>query len=460
MATTYLKRLPASDGSNTTATLSAWVKRGDGLNAGAQSCAIGGQEGTDGNNRIFFGFWGDSTLALQIVNGGTAYEQSSSAVFRDPTAWYHIVARLDTSNGTAQDRVQLFVNGEKITDYTTNDTFPSSVDIKLFENTTSCETLIGARKSSSTYNNISGGAMAHVHIIDGTAYDASAFGETDSTSGIWIAKTSPSVTYGTNGGFYKFASGASGTDSAGSNDMTVVGSLTNLKDNPDNNFATMNSLDNYFNAASFSNANNTVYTDGGAVYTYNTATYHLSKGKWYWEVKLEAGNNGAGTSYEVGIADTVSAATSEELGHESTQWAYYGAGHIRTGNANTGAYSTYTAGDIIGVYLDLDNNKLYFAKNGTIENSGTGVSITAPASLTNQGYFPAACYFDGDGSSNAAYFHHNFGNGYFGTTAVSSSVADAGGEGSFEYDPSSGTFDGSSKDFRALCTNNLATYGN
>ena len=130
---------------NTTATLSAWVKRGDGLNAAAQSCAIGGQEGTDGNNRIFFGFWGDSTLALQIVNGGTAYEQSSAAIFRDPAAWYHIVARLDTTNGTAQDRVQLFVNGEKITAYTTNDTFPSSVDIKLFENTTSCETLIGAR---------------------------------------------------------------------------------------------------------------------------------------------------------------------------------------------------------------------------------------------------------------------------------------------------------------------------
>ena len=239
----------------------------------------------------------------------------------------------------------------------------------------------------------------------------------------------------------------------------MSGTITQTKDTPDNNFCTMNPLDNYFNDASFSNGNNTVYTDGGAVYTYNTATYHLSKGKWYWEVKVAAGTNGAGTSYEIGIADTVSAATSEELGHEATQWAYYGAGHIRTADANTGTYSTYTAGDIVGVYLDLDNNKLYFAKNGTLENSGTGVDITAPSSLSYGGYYPAACYFDGDGSANAAYFYHNFGNGYFGTTAVTSGVADAGGEGTFEYDPSSGTFDGSSKDFRALCIANLATYG-
>ena len=111
------------------------------------------------------------------------------------------------------------------------------------------------------------------------------------------------------------------------------------------------------------------------------------------------------------------------------------------------------------MYLDLDNNKLYFAKNGTLENSGTGVSITAPSSLANQGYFPAAGYFDGDGSANAAYFYHNFGNGYFGTDLIASASADAGGEGQFKYNPSTGTFDGSSKDFRALCTNNLATYG-
>ena len=459
MATTYLKRTPSSPGSNTTGTVSAWVKY---TTNGDYNTIIGGNEGSSSTDRSLFSIaaGADGAIYNQIVDGGSNYYQESTRRLRDPGAWYHIVYQFDTTNVTQADRIKTYVNNELIDDWQVTASWPSSVDIKLWDSAASAEYMIGCRKSSSSYQYFFNGNMAHVHIIDGTIYAPTVFGEVDSTSGIWVPITSPSVTYGTNGGFYKFASGASGTDSAGSNDMTVVGSLTNLKDSPDNNFCTMNPLDNYFNSASFSNGNNTVYTDGGSVYTYNTATYHLSKGKWYWEVKVEAGNNGAGTSYEVGIADTVSAATSEELGHEATQWAYYGAGHIRTGNANTGTYSTYTAGDIIGVYLDLDNNKLYFAKNGTIENSGTGVSITAPSSLANAGYFPAACYFDGDGSANAAYFHHNFGNGYFGTDLIASASADAGGEGQFKYNPSTGTFDGSSKDFRALCTNNLATYGN
>ena len=173
MATTYLKRLPVSDGSDTTGTLSAWVKRGA---VGVQTAVLCGQEGTNDNQRIFFGWWVDDTLALQIRNAGTNYEQSSVAKYRDPGAWYHLVARLDTSNGVAQDRIQLFVNGEKMTTYTNNSTFPSSVKIKLFENTTACETLVGVRKNGVGYESILSGSMSHVHVIDGTAYDASTFG--------------------------------------------------------------------------------------------------------------------------------------------------------------------------------------------------------------------------------------------------------------------------------------------
>ena len=446
----YLTKTLGTPTDNLKWTFSGWIK-------------ISGMSG----DRGIFALGDNSTDFTRVnMNGNGAIEfdnkvgstfdgrRMTSAYHRDPAAWYHIVAVFDSANATADDKMILYVNGSRITALGT-DIDPSASAAS--GNTSSKNVRLSVMETSSYFT----GNMAHVHFCDGYAYAASDFGETDSTSGIWIAKTSPSVSYGNNGFFLKFQdTSAFGDDSSGNNnDMTMSGTITQTKDTPDNNFCTMNPLDNYFNDASFSNGDTTIYTDGGAVYTYNTATYHLSTGKWYWEVKVAAGTNGAGTSYEIGIADTVSAATSEELGHEVTQWAYYGAGHIRTGNANTGTYSTYTAGDIIGVYLDLDNNKLYFAKNGTIENSGTGVSITAPADLANAGYFPAACYFDGDGSSNAAYFHHNFGNGYFGTTAVSSSVADAGGEGSFEYDPSSGTFDGSSKDFRALCTNNLATYG-
>ena len=88
-------------------------------------------------------------------------------------------------------------------------------------------------------------------------------------------------------------------------------------------------------------------------------------------------------------------------------------------------------------------------------NSGTGITITAASTTSSQMWVPATSY----DSASVGTFEANFGNGYFGTTAVTSGVADAGGEGTFEYDPSAGTFDGSSKDFRAICTNNLATYG-
>ena len=454
MASTVLTKTPSA-GNQLKWTFSTWFKLMPDASTGYWGqCIFGGNQDSNNYNVLQF----DNTGAMDFLNvtgGSVDARLVTNRLFRDSAAWYHVVAVWDSANVTAGDRMKLYINGVEETSFST-DTNPSSSLNSIINSAN--ELSVGGYNSGSYFR----GNMAHSHFCDGYAYAASDFGETDSTSGIWVAKTSPSVSYGSNGFFFKYQDTSNyGDDSSGNtNDFTTAGTPTQTKDTPDNNFCTMNPLDNYFNDASFSNGDTTIYTDGGAVYTYNTATYHLSTGKWYWEVKVAAGTNGAGTSYEVGIADTVSAATSEELGHEATQWAYYGAGYIRTGDANTGTYSTYTAGDIVGVYLDLDNNKLYFAKNGTIENSGTGVSITAPASLTNQGYFPAAGYYDGDGSANAAYFHHNFGNGYFGTDLIASASADAGGEGQFKYNPSTGTFDGSSKDFRALCTNNLATYGN
>ena len=134
--------------------------------------------------------------------------------------------------------------------------------IKLFENTSSCETLVGARKSGSTYNNISGGFMSHVHVVDGTAYDASAFGETDSTSGMWKIKTGSYATAGTNG-FHLKMEDSSNLDldsSSNAHAFTTVATLTATKDNPSNNFCTMNPVDNYWASATFSNGNNVVIT--------------------------------------------------------------------------------------------------------------------------------------------------------------------------------------------------------
>ena len=159
----------------------------------------------------------------------------------------------------------------------------------------------------------------------------------------------------------------------------------------------------------------------------------------------------------IGIAQVPADATGNYLGEDSGQYAYYNvSGNIYTNGAG-GAYGdTYTTGDIIGVYLDLTASKLYFAKNGTIQNSGTGYSITAVGSTINGFYFPALGDWNASGSST---YKVNFGNGYFGTDLISSPETDEGGLGQFKYNPSTGTFDSASKDFRAISTKNIKAYG-
>ena len=442
MATTYLHRTPSVGGDRDKWTFATWIKRSK---TDTNESILGAF--SDGSNHTQF-FWRGDNLEFTQKDGGvvTALLQTTR-LFRDPGAWYHLVCVWDSGNAEAGDRMRIYVNGIEETAFN-SDTNPS-LNLDSFLNSTSYANEIGAAVSTEYFS----GAMAHTHFCDGQAYAASDFGEFDSTSGIWVAKTAPSVTYGENGFFLKYASGASGTDSSGEgNNMTVSGNLTNLKDSPDDNFATGNSIDNYWPASTFSNGNNTIVTHSSN-YSYNTATIGLTTGLWYWEEEIDSSS-----SYDiVGIAPYPSRATSGWLGYYTNSYGYRSdTGQIYTGSSGSAYGDTYTTGDIMGIYLDLTNNKLYFAKNGTIQNSGTGISITAAASTECGCYFPGIGEY---GSSSAGTYNVNFGNGYFGTDLIASASADAGGEGQFKYNPSTGTFDGSSKDFRAICTNNIATYG-
>jgi len=290
--------------------------------------------------------------------------------------------------------------------------------------------------------------MSHVHWIDGTAYDASYFGETDATTGIWKPKTQPSVTYGTNGFFLKFEnSGSMGTDSSGNaNNFTVNGTLTQTVDTPTNNFATLNAVNNYYPSATFSYGNTRITTRNSAPVM---STLGVSKGKWYWETKVIAV---AGIYSMIGIAGTQATASTQFLSNNANEYAYSSQGNLYYENGSTGTYASYTVGDIIGVAMDLDNNRLFFSKNGTWQNSAdpttsTGAyTITAPALTSLGNYFPAITYWDDNVSSNGTY-EVNFGNGYFGTTPVSSATSDESGLGIFEYTVPSGYY--------ALCTKNI-----
>ena len=439
MASTSLTRTMTA-GDRDKFTVSAWVKRGIlGVAEYYWSCY------TDASNYSSAFFDTDNTLHwYNRSGGGAAGQQLPSRLFRDPGAWYHIVTVWDSA-ASAADRMRIYVNGDEVTSFLV-DGNPTSGQDSQFGNSGS-NMYLGQRGDAGSYF---GGSLAHVHVCDGYAYAASDFGETDSTSGIWIAKTSPSVTYGTNGGFYKFASGALGTDSSGEgNTMTVSGTMTTTKDTPDNNFCTMNPLDNFYAGDTFSNGNTTATTS--TAYGYSRCTQSLSTGKWYWEIKA---TTIAATDYTIGIASKQSLSATDWVGSTSESYSYVATdGKIYTSAAGTAYGDTYSAGDIIGVYLDLDNNKLYFAKNGTVQNSGTGISITAAASAKNGNYFPATGYND----ASAAVYEHNFGG--CSAFAISSGNTDANGYGNFEYDPSAGTFDSASKSFLALCTKNLAENG-
>ena len=444
MASTYLSYTQGTPTNNLKWTVSMWVKRSEVLDTGAQYLLTAY---VDGSNHWVMRFIEDKIDIYDYVSGSQSGKLRTNSVFRDPAAWYHIVYVYDSANASATDRMRLYVNGVEETSFTT-DTQPAQDTACIFNLSGRIGEL--GRRSDGGAETYFDGSMAHVHFCDGQAYAASDFGETDSTSGIWVAKTSPSVTYGNNGFFLKYQdTSAFGDDSSGNtNDFTVSGTMTQTKDTPDNNFCTMNPLDNYLQSMEFSNGNNTIVTDYASP---ATATIGVNSGKWYWECKAVASS---GTAFLTGIRSTQVTDQNAENGYRANDWSYYGTdGNYRNDDSGTSYGDTYGVGDIIGVALDLTNNKLYFSKNGTWQNSGdptsgatgTGaISITAVASTPLGAYFPAA----GGWSSSVDYtWSMNFGNGYFGTTAVSTSESDDAGIGSFEYDVPAGYY--------ALCTTNL-----
>ena len=439
---TYLTFTQGTPTSNKKFTFSTWLKRGDiGTDNVPFYCGSGSEldlgfmfsDAGPGNIR---GNW-DATASQWLV---------TNILFRDPGAWYHIVFAVDTSLASSGDRLRLYVNGVEETSF--------SAEAQPTQDSTSAALasgqLITLGRNEYSDAKYFTGVMAHTHFIDGTQYAASDFGETDATSGIWVAKTGPSVTYGNNGFFLKYASGALGTDSSGeSNDFVVSGTMTTTKDSPDNNFCTMNPLENKFANATFTQGNDTIQTDNLAP---SIGTVGLTSGKWYCEGKAIVTTSG--TDWMIGISSNQATATTNELGHWSDDYGYKGTnGNVRTGNTD-GAYGdTWGTGDILGIALDITNSKLYFSINGVWQDSGdptSGATGTGAISITAAADTPLGAYFIAAGCETASEeytWSMNFGNGYFGTTIVSSSESDDAGIGLFKYHVPAGYY--------AICTNNL-----
>ena len=436
MASTYITRVDTTNGNRKVWTWSAWVKR-DVLGVVEHNMF------SAGGNNVDEGQFKFSSDQLSFFNDyattGRVSATQPSKKFRDTNGWYHFVWRHKVDETSNDDRWKIYINGERLqpSDYG-SPTIPNEEGV--YNRFTNKQMWFGARAKAqydSSYQYFSG-LMSHIHFCDGYAYDASDFGETDATTGEWKIKTSPNVQYGSKG-FFILKDGNSVTDQSGNgNNCTVAGgTLTKTEDCPSNVFATWNTLAN----TGLSLQNGNTYT----VYASNDhnckTTLGMNSGKYYWEMKP---NGVSGTVTGICRDTTKQQADISNTSGEHVYAMQYNSGNVsyKTNGTFTASSSwgTYVSGDIIQYAYDADNGKLFIGKNGTYKdfsgNTGDPANGTYPtfSSLdTNATWFP---FIEMRGGSENNYW--NFGNGYFGTTAVSSAGTNASGIGIFEYDVPTG----------------------
>ena len=447
MASTYLSRTLGTPTNAKKYTLSMWIKR-SGISSNNE--LVNYDSGGTQNELIRFGSNG-SFLWYHRTSGGTTYNLTTNRLFRDTNGFYHIVIEVDTTQATASDRVKIYINGSKETSFST-ETYPSqNLDMEI--NKANTVDYFRSQNGSNYFD----GVASHVHFIDGTAYDATAFGEYDA-NGVWKIKTSPSVTYGTNG-FFILKDGNSVTDQSGNgNNFTVAGgTLTNTEDNPSNVFATLNTLTLSASQLNIVYGNNKKSnTPTSNAWRSIVSTLGTSTGKYYFEVRVDNREETDLNNFAVGITDYEQSddqtATNGKFFAFSRGYGYHAKNGDKLNNdsvtANGVAYGdSWTTNDIIGCAFDLDNGKLYFSKNGVWQNSGdptSGATGTGSAFdiATGYTYFPVMAQYYGN-----EHYSFNFGNGVFGNGTVASAGTNASGIGIFEYDVPTG--------YTALCTKGL-----
>ena len=433
-------------------TLSVWLKRG--ANFGAVNTWF--SEGVGLTAQADYNFKADGTMMLYNRDASSnIFQLVTTRVFRDPGAWYHVVLLFDSSQGTAANRMKLYINGVQESSFSTA-TYPAQ-DLNSEVNKGGTKHTWAAFDSNGSIVNEFDGYIAEALFLDGTVAAIGDLGEFDSDSpSIWKPKDVSGLTFGTNGYYLDWeASDNLGNDANGGTDFTEVNlaAADQAVDTPTNSFCTMNPLDNYRFAGTFSEGNCHIVSSSSN-YAYTTGTMGMTAGKWYYEVEFDA-QSSAGDYSRIGFAGIMSTGNAE-MGSQAHNYAYYGVnGYGYYSGSSAALGTTYTTGDIVSVALDLDNLKVYYAKNGTWVNSGdpesgatgTGAQTVLAASTTPIGaYLPALNYVD---SSITGTFKCNFG----GCSAftVSSANQDGNGYGNFEYAVPSG--------YLALCTKNLGSDG-
>ena len=429
-----------SAGTNTKGTLSVWLK----MSAAGTEQVIYARE-TDASNYFKVWFENDRLLIQTVTSGSVAMKRETNRVFRDPSAWMNVVVILDSTDGTAADRQQIWINGSRETSFANSTNIGSSASLQI--NTGTGTDYIGRRGSGNYYD----GYMAELVWIDGTDYAATSFGEFNEDSpNIWQPIDVSGLTFGTNGFYLDFeASGNLGNDVSGGTDFTEanLAATDQMLDTCTNNFCTMNPLDQKVGGTyTFSEGNLQVEQD---IIRGTLSNFGITAGKWYAEAKFVSTNS---DSCRIGIVG-ISSVDNDNPGKPATGYVYDQDGNKSNNNTAASYGDTYSTGDIIGIAVDLDNLKIYFSKNGTFQDSGDptsgGTGTGAAYTITAASGTPAGAYFFthcDNADTNKVFW--NFGSPAF---AISSGNADDNGYGNFEYDVPAG--------YLALCTKNLGSNG-
>ena len=444
-----LTRTPSSAGDTQKFTYSTWFKRSvissesyPFLNAGSNA-----------SNYFRLNFESNDTIAAFSISGGsTDFEYATTQVFRDPSAWYHLVFAVDTTNGTEGNRLRLYINGSEVTSFSA-ETHPSqnlSTDI----NGTTAH-YIGRRTPAN--DGFYDGYLTETHLVDGSQLAPTSFGEFDD-NGVWVP-IKYTGTYGTNGYFLQFKqtgtsqnSSGIGADTSGQDNHYAVTNLAATDVTTDtctNNFCTLNPL------TQSEPGNSPTFAEGNLKITmanFDTesvmATMGVTKGKWYWEVKggWTTGNWG------FGIEKASSSNIGFNVGYTSTSYSFSQGGWKQHNSSASQIDSGLGNTDIIGYALDLDNGYFNFSQNGVWYNGSASESTTFDTSnhdFTSLDFGSEFVMPTISGFANTSITTEiNFGNPSF---AISSSNADGNGYGNFEYSVPSGYY--------ALCTKNLAEFG-
>ena len=455
----YMHRTPSGAGNRRTFTYSVWFKLGDMATTQRMFLSVRNSDTTRDNIMFNQGSAGDYRIYFDARVSGSAHTAlEPTRALRDPSAWYHLVVTVDTTNAVSTERVRLYLNGERETAFTTS-TYPSLNQQFQINNTDKHS--IGRFEFSSP-SGYWDGYFAEIHLIDGYAYGPEYFGEFDDYDN-WIPKQY-SGSYGTNG--FKIdgrdSSDLGDDESGNGNDFTTSGLAANdqVSDSPTNNFPTFNPVYadvSGLNSITLANGN-LQGTGTSGQFDHKTATFNLPKsGKWYFEYYL----GGLYTGFGICI-----------VGQEGTITGGYGLGNLSTsqgfGYQNNSIYNgssqvvdfglgNRSAGDIMSAAIDVDNNKVYIGINNTYiaadggndgnPSSGANPTITTSFSLSTNdiilGFYLSS-------SSSAVYL--NFGQeGTFAGNKTAGGNSDANGIGNFLYSvPTS---------YLAICSKNLFSSG-